>query len=58
VLKTVRNSVFKEKEELCQLSNTEDPGILSYNTINGFDLDLTNLSNKKHSLLIEDVNKI
>ena len=49
---------LKEKEELCQLSITEDPEKLSYKTIDGFDLDLTNLSNKKHSLLIEDVNKI
>ena len=49
---------LKEKEELCQISNTVDPGKLSYKTIDGFDLDLTNLFKTKHSLLIEDVNKI
>jgi len=43
---------------LCQLVNTEDPGKLSYKTIDGFDLDLTNLSNTKHSLLIDVSSKI
>lgn len=49
---------LKEKEELCQLSNTEDPEKLSYKTIDGFDLDLTNLSKTKHSILIDVSSKI
>ena len=57
-IKIVPKDVLSLKEKLCQLSNTKDPGKLSYKTIDGFDLDLTNLSNTKHSLLIDVSSKI
>jgi GNAT superfamily N-acetyltransferase len=49
---------LQEKEVLYQLWNTEYPEKLSYETIDGFDLYLTSLSNTKHYLLIDEANKI
>ena len=49
---------LQEKEVLYQLWNTEYPEKLSYETIDGFDLYLTSLSNTKHYLLINEANKI
>jgi hypothetical protein len=49
---------IEEKEVLRELWNNEYPERLHLNTIEDFDLYLNGLSNTKHYLLFDDLNKI